>query len=411
MRRGSRAPSSAYGRFQPIPAYNPGMERLHVFHNLPSGGGARVLSETLPLLADRFDLHVHAPAGSARVCTGETGMLQEWPFPEGARIGGATRLLGPIPYIRRLRAFESLCTRIAGAIDSSGPSCTLVHNSMFVAAPPLLRHLSTPSVYFCYEFPRHIYERDVIRRAGHRILEAALKPLERLEASLDREAVLSAGRIVTLSSYMAGRLRDIYGVDAKVVRPGVDGTFFHPAENSSDGGYALSVGALWPYKGHSLALRAAAAAGLREFVIVADREYPGFRRSLERAAGESGIRLLILRGIDYRELRALYRSAAVVLCCQRMEPYGLVPLEAMACGRPVVAVREGGFPENVSDGATGLLVDRNVDSVAGAISGIVGDVRMSRSLGACGRDFVISSRTVSSAVDALAREIGIVCAG
>ncbi len=394
-----------------IRVYNPCMERLHVFHNLPSGGGARVLSETIPVLAGLFDLQVHAPAGSAPVCAGEGGMLREWPFPEGARIGGISRLLGPAPYIRRLRAFDSICARIAEAIDSSSPFCTLVHNSMFVAAPPLLRHLSTPSIYFCYEFPRHIYERDVIRRAGHRILEAALKPLERLEAALDREAVLSARRIVTLSSYMAGRLHDIYGVDAGVVRPGVDAAFFHPGKNSSDGGYALSVGALWPYKGHSLALRAAAAAGMREFVIVADREYPGFRKSLEKTAGESGIRLLILRGIDYRELRTLYRSAAVVVCCQRMEPYGLVPLEAMACGRPVVAVREGGFRENVSDGATGLLVDRNVDSVAGAISGIIGDPSLSRSLGACGRDFVVSSRTVPSAVDALAREIGSVRAG
>ncbi len=380
-------------------------EKLPVFHNLPSGGGAGALASMMPFLRERFDVRVHCPEGSADVCGPDPEGLREWPFPEGLRIRGSRRLLGPMPFIRRLDALDSLCLRIAAEIDSLGAPCALVHNSMYVAAPPLLRHLRTPSLYYCYEFPRHIHDPDIIRRTRNGLLEMLLLPLSRREASMDECAVRAASRVVTLSSYMASRLRGIYGVDAGVVRPGVDSSFLHPGSNPRDGGYALSVGALWPYKGHSLFLAASARAGLREAVIVADREYPGFRRTLEGEAAGLGMRLLILQGIDRREVRSIYRSAAVVVCCQRAEPYGLVPLEAMACGRPVVAVREGGFVENIEDGVTGLLVERDLEAVASAVARVVGDKALSGSLGSAGRDFVTSRRSPGSAASALIGEL------
>jgi glycosyltransferase involved in cell wall biosynthesis len=288
---------------------------------------------------------------------------------------------------------------------SSGCDAALVHNSMYVAAPPVLCSLGIPSLYYCYEYPRHIYEPGLIRRTGSVLAESLLAPLAAMEKKIDMRSALAAGSIACLSSYMAGRIREIYGRDADVIRPGIDARFFCPSTRGGGGGYALSVGALWPFKGHEFVLRAASLAGVRDVLIVADREFPGYRGRLRRLSASLGVRMLILRNLSDPELRQVYRDAAVVVCGQACEPYGLVPLEAAACGRPVVAVDEGGLPENVLSGETGFVVSRDPAAAAERIAGLVSRKRDADSMGLAGRTFVLARRRMEDAADALYNRI------
>jgi len=348
------------------------------------------------------EVEVHCLEGSAPL-EGAPGIPVEMhPFGGSARPGGFRRLLLPLTASSRLDLLDCACRRVAEAMESGQPDTVIAFNSMYLAAPPVLRHLAAPGSYFCYEYPRHIYEPHTIRRTGHPLLELMLAPLSRREKVMDRASTLSAGSILCLSSYMQARLKEIYGREASVVRPGVDGGFFRPASAGGGGGFGLSVGALWPYKGHELSLRAAAAAGLHHFVVVADREFPGYRRRLQDLARRLGVRLLVLQRLSDPELRQLYRDAAVVLCCQKDEPYGLVPLEAMACGAPVVAVAEGGFPENIEDGVTGILVPRDEGAASAAVSRLLADRGAARSMGVKAREWVISERSQEAGAAALA---------
>jgi glycosyltransferase involved in cell wall biosynthesis len=301
----------------------------------------------------------------------------------------------------RLRRFQRLCAQIAAEISSTSDAA-IVHNSMYVAAPPVLGNLAVPSIYFCYEYPRHIYEPELIRRTGSPLLEALLAPLSAMEKKIDMRAALAADSIVCLSSYMAGRIREIYGRDASVVRPGMNLRFFCPLPSGGGGGgYVLSVGALWPFKGHDFVLKAAALAGVRSLVIVADREFPGYRRRLRRLAALLGVKTLILQGLSDVELRQVYRDASVVVCGQFREPYGLVPLEAAACGRPVVAVDDGGLPENLVAGETGFVVPRDPAAAAEHISKLVSDPAGASAMGIAGRTFVLARRRREDAAEAL----------
>jgi glycosyltransferase involved in cell wall biosynthesis len=89
--------------------------------------------------------------------------------------------------------------------------------------------------------------------------------------------------------------------------------------------------------------------------------------------------------LDRAEVAALLRSADVVACTPWYEPFGIVPVEAMACGVPVVGTRVGGLRDTIEDGVNGLLVPpRRPDEIATAIGTLLADPARRRALGAAG---------------------------
>lgn len=120
-------------------------------------------------------------------------------------------------------------------------------------------------------------------------------------------------------------------------------------------------------------------------LLAADREV---RRLRELAARHHvGHRVLFLGRVERAELPALYRSADVVACVPWYEPFGIVPVEAMACGVPVVAAAVGGLADTVIDNVTGLHVPpRDPDSIAAALRRLLADPGLCRSFGAAGRE-------------------------
>jgi glycosyltransferase involved in cell wall biosynthesis len=143
------------------------------------------------------------------------------------------------------------------------------------------------------------------------------------------------------------------------VYPPVDTDFFHPDATTPER-VALIVSALVPYKRVDVAIAACARAGV-PLTIVGDGPE---RAALERDAPAS---TRFLGRVSDDEIRALYRRAAVALLPGE-EDFGIVPLEAQACGRPVVALGRGGAVETVKHGETGLLVDElSAEAFADAI--------------------------------------------
>ena len=95
---------------------------------------------------------------------------------------------------------------------------------------------------------------------------------------------------------------------------------------------------------------------------------------------------LILHGrVSREDMPALLRSADIVVCAPWYEPFGIVPLEAMACGRPVVATAVGGQIDSVADGVTGILVSpRDPGALAAAVGSLLGDPDRRLSFGRAG---------------------------
>lgn len=149
----------------------------------------------------------------------------------------------------------------------------------------------------------------------------------------------------------------------------------------------LTVGRLVQRKGFADLIRALRMVPDAELVIAGGppaaqlRSDPEARRLCglaERARVADRVRLL--GSVPREDMPAWYRSADVLACAPWYEPFGLTPLEAMACGVPVVAYAVGGLAESVIDGVTGSLVrPRDVPQLAAALRSLIGNpvLRMS----------------------------------
>lgn len=225
-------------------------------------------------------------------------------------------------------------------------------------------------------------------------------PLERrwMEPDVGRWA----DGIIATCSDEAFELRNL-GVSGRritVIPCGVDLDHFTPdgpAETRGARYRVLSVGRLVPRKGVGTVIEAIATLAAQgvdvELVVVGggaeadDRTDPELQRLREIARRSGAEQRVVLRGrLAQSELPTLYRSADVVVCAPWYEPFGIVPLEAMACGVPVVASSVGGLIDSVVDGATGRHVPpRDVEAVASAVQTLLDDEPERLRLGANGR--------------------------
>lgn len=282
--------------------------------------------------------------------------------------------------------------KLAAEIDAGGHDVAFCFASCLTQAIDVLPFLRTPSVFYAPETLRSAYEPAslVQRGSGWRgaITRLGLNPIEIRRRSLDRRYVRSAQNLVTHSRFTRDTLLETYGVDSAVVRLGVDSDTFVPARGVTRDGYVLSVGALHPLKGHQQVIEALATlpAPRPPLVVVGDRGDAAGQ--LEELARALGVELHLRSEISLADIVSAYQRAGVVACAQIREPFGLVPLEAMACATPVVAVAEGGLRETVVDDMNGLLVERDPGAVGAAIARVLGDDVLARRLGTAGRETV-----------------------
>ena len=143
------------------------------------------------------------------------------------------------------------------------------------------------------------------------------------------------------------RIQKCYGTDAEVLYPPADTSRFRIKENSSSD-YYLAFGALVPYKRVDLAIEAFA--GTNRRLIVAGSG-PEESRLRELARGTS---VEVIGGVDSKKVVELYQNAIAFLFPGE-EDFGITPLEAQACGTPVIAYGRGGALETVVEGETGLF--------------------------------------------------------
>jgi D-inositol-3-phosphate glycosyltransferase len=241
------------------------------------------------------------------------------------------------------------------------------------------------------------------------------EPQRRVDA--EAQVIGCSDAILANCAAEASQLVRLYGADpdrVEIVAPGVVHAFFSPGDRAGaraalahlgpfPGPVLLFVGRIQPLKGLDVAVQALAELGAPDavLVVVGGASGPGGRRELDRihklAAGLGvGDRVRLADPQPHHMLSSFYRAADVVLVPSRSESFGLVALEAAACGTPVVAAAVGGLRTLVDHGRTGFLVDgRDAGHYAAHTERILADHELAADLSAraalAARDFTWST--------------------
>ncbi len=182
----------------------------------------------------------------------------------------------------------------------------------------------------------------------------------------DRTVARRVDHFIANSRFVAERIRRYYGREAEVIYPPVDAEYFTPGGLGQSGplgegkGYFLVASRLVPYKRVDLAVQACTQLGM-PLVVAGDG--PEFAR-LRAMAGPA---VRFVGEVDDEALRGYYRGCTALLF-PGIEDFGLVPVEAQACGRPVIAFAAGGALESVVAGRSGTFFSaQTTESLVGAL--------------------------------------------
>jgi D-inositol-3-phosphate glycosyltransferase len=254
---------------------------------------------------------------------------------------------------------------------------------------------------------------------------ADTSPPERVAVELG--VARAADRVIATCSDEVRELRRIgLAPDRVVVVPcGVDATHFspgpggsaraeHPVPARTRRHRLITVGRPVPRKGFAVVVEALAGLPDTELLVVGGTggHEPELRR-LQELAVQVGVadRLHCLGPVPRAAMPALLRSADAVVCAPWYEPFGLVPLEAMACGVPVVGAAVGGMLDSIADGVTGLLVPpQDPAALRVALASLLAEADLRSRMGAAGRERVLQRYTWPQVAAATADVYAEVCA-
>ncbi|MCX6668685.1 MAG: glycosyltransferase [Methanothrix sp.] len=230
-----------------------------------------------------------------------------------------------------------------------------------------------PNLWYCYTPVRAFYDlrASMISRQPNAIMRFLAMQWIRTHSWFDQRSVKNLDHVVAISATVQRRIKDDHNRSSEVIYPPVDTSKFRCDEY---GDFWLSVNRIYPEKRIDLQFEVFRELPEERLVIVggyaegdhASRYYGKLVRDIPENVEMRG-------AISEAELVDLYARCRGLICTAVDEDFGLTPVEAMASGKPVVAVNEGGFKETVVDGKTGMLVGANRDELARAVKEIAKD--------------------------------------
>lgn len=395
--------------------------KIAVFHNLPSGGAKRslytyiqyltqhghIVDVFIPETANEDYLPLESVANSVIKYEVKPSFIREKIY----------SIFSYVPaIIKRVSVDNVMKTekKIAEDLNDSGYDIVYCEQDQYTMTPIIFKYLKKPSIYYCAQ---PIRNENILKKVNNQKTKAGIfnnpliKPfanifvnhVETRDYERDIEFAGYSKNLLTNSYFTHENILRQYGKNALVSYIGVDNKMFAPLNLKRDN-YVLSVGTCIPPKGYDFLIRSISRIpeDIRpELVIVGNSSDELWVDFLKTLAKENDVDLDILTMISDDELIKLYNKAKLVVYAPYLEPFGYVPLEAMACGTPVVGVKEGGLRESILHNKTGLLTQRNEKDFSEAIIKLMEDEDLWNKFSKTGIKYIESVWTLEKAGERL----------
>jgi len=282
-----------------------------------------------------------------------TSVYDKEKMPESfSRMDIRVSFMQKLPFIKsQSKKYLMLYPHAFRSFNLSGFDVILSSSSSF--AKFVVKPKGAMHVCYCYTPTRFLwYYDEYVERENIGALYKTVLPrlIENLKKQ-DLDAAAGVDRYIAISNAISLRIRDIYQADSEVIFPPVDASEYS-AVSANDGSY-LIISRLRGYKRIDLAVKAFNRTG-KTLRIIGDGEIIG---NLKKVAGNN---IEFLGRLDETGKRA-YLAKCKALVFPGEEDFGITPLEAQACGKPVIAYRSGGAIDTVIEGTTGVFFNEQTE--------------------------------------------------
>ena len=221
-------------------------------------------------------------------------------------------------------------------------------------------------MWYCFSPPRVFYDLyNVFAKREPFITRQIFKIWVALHESISFRFVGHVENFVTISKNVQKRIKKAYGADSLVVYPAIDISRY---KFKRSGDFWLSVNRLYPEKRIELQINAFRRMPDEKLLIVGSfSQGDHSKKYVSHVLENLPQNVKLLGSIPEDNLIELYATCKGHITTALDEDFGLTPIEAMASGKPTIAVKEGGYLETIEDGITGILVDADETAIVNGV--------------------------------------------
>lgn len=397
--------------------------KIAVWHNLPSGGGKRSLYYHVKgLLENGHKVESWCPPTADRsymASLGEIVTEHVVPFDWKPAVSANPMALWS-NFSKKIKAMEAHSRECAREMKSGGFDLLFANTCALFGAPSIGRYVDLPKVLFLQEPNRRLYEAlpklpwvapdppssftELVASAPGFLKDLGKVQLLRAQMREETNSAAAYDRILVNSLFSRESVLRAYGLDSKVCYLGVDTDFFRPLGVTREK-FVVGLGSVCPAKGVQRAITAVASIPKEkrpEIMWLGNFSEEKYQKNIESLARDLDVKITFIMCPSQEKILDVLNRASLLIYTSFLEPLGLAPLEANACGTPVVAIAEGGTRETVKDGVNGLLVrDDDPVKLGRAVSRVLEDRELLGQMNKRCREHVLDGWTWKTSVECL----------